>query len=81
MVSRAKVVVGPRRDGLVPGWWCDVDVEGRPFRVGILAIPTDTSRPDTWGIVMDGKGKILWQERVPAGVGARELLRRPDLVD
>lgn len=81
MTGRTRVSLGQRQDGLVPGWWCDAEVEGRRYRVGVLAIPTETSRPDTWGIVRNEKGKIIWQERVPAGISPRELLRRADLVD
>jgi len=70
------VRIGPREKGIVPGWWCDAEVDRRGYRVGILSIPKDGSRPEIWGVVRDSGGKILWQEQVHASISAAELLRR-----
>lgn len=63
----------PRR--VRPGWSCDVDVDGSAYRVGILAIPADGPRPDTWGVVRAASGQVIWQDRVPGSADARLLLR------
>lgn len=73
--------IGSREAGFVPGWWSDAEVDGTTYRVGILAIPTSLSRPDTWGVVRNAAGKVLWQERVPASVSARELLRLAGILE
>jgi hypothetical protein len=75
-VSSGKpVVLGTRREGMVPGWWVDAEVAGKKYKVGVLAIPT-AGKPDTWGVVLGARDKVIWQERVPGSVSARELLRR-----
>jgi hypothetical protein len=53
----------------------------KQYRLGILAIPTDRGRPDVWGVVRDPNGRILWQERVPASISAKEILKRAELLE
>lgn len=43
-------------------------------------IPTDTARPDVWGVVRDAGGRVIWQERVSGSVGARALLEQAGIV-
>lgn len=67
--------IGPRREGLVPGWWCTAEVAGDRYDLGILVIPGTGARPDTWAVVRDGTGKVIWQERALASIGPEEILR------
>lgn len=71
-----KIRIGPREPGNVPGWWCDAEVVGgQRYRIGIIVIPMEGGRPDTWGIVREAnEGKILWQERVPGSIAPKDLL-------
>ena len=74
------VEIGERREGFVPGWWCRAEVDGVAYDVGILAIPMDGPKADTWGVVRDAGGRVIWNARVPASLGARELLRLAGVV-
>lgn len=75
-----KVVIGPKRSGFVPGWWCEARVDGLKYDVGVLVIPTENARNDVWCVVRDANGAVLWQQRVAASVDARELLRQAGIV-
>jgi hypothetical protein len=77
----AEVTIGPREKGVVPGWFCDAQVGRTKYRVGVLAISTDTSRPDPWGVVSNAKGRVIWRDRVVGSISARELRRRAHLLD
>ena len=68
------VRIGERREGLVPGWWCEATVDGQRYDVGVLVIPTETTRPDVWGIVRNAGDRVIWQERVSGSASARNLL-------
>ena len=68
-----KVTIGAKSPGLVPGWWCDAEVDGKAYRVGVLVIDGIGVHPDVWGVVFEADMKI-WEDRVPAGIGAREIL-------
>lgn len=74
-----KIEIGDKTDAFVPGWWCGVKVDGVAYRVGILAIPTDGSTPDTWGVVLNAAGKVVWNDRVPAASGVKDLIRQAGL--
>ncbi len=75
----AKLKIGSKREGLVPGWWCTAEVDGRQYDLGILVIPDTGPRPDTWAIVRDDAGKVIWQERSLASIGPEEILRMAGL--
>ena len=75
-----KVMIGQKREGLVPGWWCEAHVADQMYQVGILVIATEGSRPDVWGVVRDDAGKVMWQERVSAAVSPRDLLRQSGIL-
>ena len=75
----SRVTIGPRREGLVPGWWCSVTVGETSYDVGVLVIPGTGARPDTWGVVRVTGGAIVWQDRVLASIGPRDLLRLANL--
>lgn len=73
------IEIGEKRSGFVPGWWCQVKVDGVLFKVGMLAIPTDGTNPDTWGVVLNSSGRVIWNERVPAACGVKDLLLQAGL--
>jgi hypothetical protein len=52
------VTIGERREGMVPGWWCEATVDGVRYDVGVLVIPGSGSKPDTWGIIREPGGKV-----------------------
>jgi hypothetical protein len=79
-LARQKVAIGERETGLVPGWWCNAQVDGVGYRVGILAIPGTGHRPDTWAVVRTSAGKVLWQERAPSSLSARQILKRAAII-
>jgi len=68
-----KVKIGPKSAGLVPGWWCEVTIDGQTCSVGVLVIEGEGVRPDVWGVVRQGTTKV-WEDRVPPGIGPREIL-------
>lgn len=74
-----KIEIGVKTDAFVPGCWCAVKVDGVAYKVGILAIPTDGPTPDTWGVVLNAAGKVVWNDRVPAASGVKDLIRQATL--
>ena len=77
---RKTIRIGERREGLVPGWWCEVWIVDVRYDVGILVIPETGSRPDTWAVVRDGSGRVIWQDRIAASLDARQILRLAGLL-
>jgi hypothetical protein len=74
-VGQVAAKIGPKREGLVPGWWCTAEVAGRKYDLGVLVIPGTGARPDTWAVVRDESGKVIFQERAPASISAENILR------
>jgi len=71
--------IWPFRDANPPtgtGWRCEARIRGVDYEVWLVVIRTDDSKPDTWGVVRQAgiSDRSLWEERVPASVGPRDIL-------
>ncbi|MEP6602170.1 MAG: hypothetical protein ABJB49_10240 [Nitrospirota bacterium] len=68
-----------------PGWSCRARLTGVDYEVWLIVLDNGTTKPDTWGVVRRSvarhAGPVIWEQRVPASVSPREILRLAGLIN